>query len=144
MMVKRDLNIFGKKEKITEYYDQKKGEIKIVKTAKTVTVDQVIKKVPPIENIYGFIYRYRQNGDFKDQEESFNLHLPTKDITIKNFGKKKLRMDKNEEDTFYMQSDPRQYSIWFASGKNKIPLRIDGAVGLNQTSMILNEYKPGI
>src|SRR6185436_3827257 len=48
MVVERNLNIFGKKEKIKEFYDQQKGTVRIVKNGET----QTLTKNPPIENIY--------------------------------------------------------------------------------------------
>lgn len=82
IIIKRDLDIFGKKEKIIEYYDSKRGKVRIVKTAKGKTSEQVIENGTQFDNIYGFIYRYRRLGRFNEGEE-FRLHLPTDDVSLK-------------------------------------------------------------
>ncbi len=140
VMVERNLNIFGSKEQITEEYQD--GKIKIIKKVGNKTIDQSITKSGAIDNIYGFIYRYRKEGQFKDKE-SFAIHLPTKDIQIKLRSKTKLKAVKEEFDAYYMESVPKQYNIWFDAGSRRIPLRIDGALGLGRTIMVMREYIPG-
>ena len=138
-MVKRDLNLWGKKEKITETYDGQ-GTIKIVKDANGKITAQEIKKNGTIDNIYCFIYRFRMKNQFS-LGESLVMNLPTKDIKIKLVKKMKLKAASKMYDTFFMQSDPKQYMVWFDAGENKIPIRIDGSTGLGKTSMVMREYK---
>ena len=57
VMVKRDLNIWGKKERITEEYLTDKGQVKITKNAGGKTTVQTIEKKGAVDNIYCFIYR---------------------------------------------------------------------------------------
>src|SRR3990167_3482677 len=63
--VQRELNIWGKKEKITEEYFPEKGIVKITKNANGKTSEQTIKKRGTLDNIYSFIYRYRTQGQFR-------------------------------------------------------------------------------
>jgi hypothetical protein len=140
LYVERNLNLWGKKEQIKESYDHVKGEIKIIKKASGKTTEQVLKNKGPIENIYGFIYRYRMNGSFR-QGDKLDIHLPTKDIQLELVNKTKVKAEQKEFEAYYMESKPKQYRVWFESSDAKIPLRIDGAVGLAQTSMIMREYK---
>ena len=58
------LGIFGH-GKILEEYRPSKGEIIITKTDGGRLTRQVINKAAAIDNIYGFIYRYRREGSFK-------------------------------------------------------------------------------
>ena len=135
----RDLNIWGKKEKISEEYDQGKGVITITKNGGASTA---IGREPPIDNIYCFIYRYRKSGDFKIGD-SFSITLPTKDVEIKLIKTAKVKADGRVFDSYYMESNPAKYKVWFDAGQKRIPLRINGAVGLNDTAMIMTEYKEG-
>jgi hypothetical protein len=64
-LVLRDVKVFGKNEQFTEAYDQKAGTVTITKVAKGKTTVRVLEKTGPIDNIYGFIYRYRLHGRFE-------------------------------------------------------------------------------
>lgn len=79
LLIKRNLNIFGKEEKIVEFYDTHRGKVRIVKTVKDKTTEQIIENGKRFDNIYGFIYRTRQSGRFQKNEE-ISLHLPTSDM----------------------------------------------------------------
>ena len=142
VFVQRRLNIWGKKEKIEEEYLPQEAQIKITKTAGGQTTEQIIEKAGPIENIYGFIYRCRKDNPF-NRKDPLEIKLPTKDLSIEFVREGKLKAAGQAFDVYFMQSDPRQYSIWFDAGSNRIPLRIDGAVGFGKTSMIMVEYKKG-
>lgn len=139
LRVERDINIFGRKEKITEHYEPRMGRVRIIKTAKGRVTEQVISKSEPLDNIYCFIYRYRRDGLFKIGDTS-DIHLPTRDITVRLVKKKKLKAAAQIFDAFFMKSKPRKYKIWFDHGPGKIPLRIDGAVGFGKTAMVMKEY----
>ncbi|MCK5215489.1 MAG: DUF3108 domain-containing protein [Candidatus Omnitrophica bacterium] len=140
MRVERRLNIFGRKEKIVELYNPHEGTVRIIKTAGKKRTEQIIKKDGLLDNIYCFIYRYRRNGKFA-VGDTIKMSLPTKDITIELIKKDKMVLSKGKYDVFYMQSVPKRYRLWFDAREPKVPLRIDGAVGFGNTSMIMVEYK---
>lgn len=137
--VERDLSIFGKKEKIVEHYNAKEGTVRVVKTARGKTTEQVIKHSVPLDNIYCFIFRYRIMGKFAIGENLL-VHLPTKDVQFQVQKPRKLQLEDREVDVCYMQSDPAQYRVWFDTGAHKVPLRIDGAISFGNTTMILHSY----
>ena len=140
--VLRDLDIWGKKEKITEDYFPNEKKIKITKNvAGKVTVEELAVK-DNIENIYGFIYRYRQSGSFAIGNK-VDINLPTKDIKITLAKQTKLKVAGKEFDAFYLSSDPSKYKIWLDASPQHIPLRIAGSVGLGNTVMIMSDYKEG-
>lgn len=141
LIVARDLNIFGKKESIVEIYDSKSGEIFIGKTVKHLDTRQTIKKEGQIDNIYCFLYRFRQNGAVSPGS-FFSMNLPTRDVTIQYLKQEKMKVAGKVYQTMYLQSDPKEYQIWFDSSEKRIPLRIDGAMGIASMSLILSEYKP--
>lgn len=134
----RDLNIFGKKEKITEDYAD--GKIKITKVAGGKTTEETIEKSGQVDNIYGAIYRYRQSGAFQIGDK-MNLRLPTKDITLKLKKMDKVSSGKNKYNAFYMESDPSAYMVWLDTSPKRIPLRITGTAGMGKTNMIITDYK---
>ncbi|HAL91651.1 MAG TPA: hypothetical protein DCM68_01340 [Verrucomicrobia bacterium] len=139
--VDRDLNIFGKKAKVTEEYDQAAGTVTITKVAKGGTTVQVLEKTGPIDNIYGIIYRYRIHGGF-DREERFEVALPALDITMAGVKNMKFKAAGKTYQSLLLRSVPSQYSIWMDRGPAHLPLRIAGAVGLANTVMTMVEYTP--
>ena len=140
LKIERDLDILGKKETITEFYDTQRGKVRIVKTANGKTAEQVIESGKRFDNIYGFIYRYRRLKQFKEGEE-FYLHLPTRDVVFEITTKKKFKAAGREFDAYFMSSIPKKYKVWFDSGNRKIPLMISGVLGFGNTSMIMTDYQ---
>jgi len=138
----RDLNIFGSKEKITEDYVTSEGKIVITKTVGDNTTQETILKQGLIDNIYGTIYRYRANGNFQINDR-VELKLPTKDVTLVLEKSVPIKAAGKLYQSFFMSSVPSKYQVWFDSGVNKIPLRINGAVGMANTTMIMRDYKSG-
>ena len=118
-----------------EFYDFKKGKVRIVKTAKGKTTEQTIENGGRFDNIYGFIYRHRQLGQF-DQNNMINLHLPTSDLQFQFAQKKKFAIGDQQFDAVNMHSIPKKFEIWFDIGPKRIPLKIDGALGFGNMSMI--------
>ncbi len=140
MMVVRDLDIFGKKEKIVEEYAADKSLVKITKTVgNKISHDMITKKGNRLDNIYGFIYRYRKHGRFQ-VGDTLDLSLPTKDVRITLASLKKIKVANKIFETHFMKSTPKKYKIWFDSSDKKIPLKIDGAVGMANASMVMKEY----
>lgn len=134
----RDLDIFGKKEKIKEYYDRQSGKVRIVKEAGGKTSEQTIEKKERLENIYGFILRFRLKGDLTPNNRIM-VNLPTKEVVMIVRGNKKLAINRKTYQATFVESEPAQFKIWFEETSQKIPLKIDGAVGFGKTSMV---YKP--
>ncbi len=140
IVVERNLNLWGKKEVITEEYDHQKGSIKITKKSGGKTTETVMKRPGPIDNIYGFIYRYRVSGQNK-KGERFKIHLPTRDVEFQLVGEEKIKVAKQEFTAYYMESVPKKNMVWFEKASGKIPLKIDGAVNLAAASLVMKEYK---
>ncbi len=138
LAVSRDLNIFGKKEKIIEYYVGQK--IRIIKQVGKERSEQVLATKGQVDNIYGFIYRYRIQGPFKVGEQ-LDIRLPTKDLKISVAKETKLAAGGRTYDCYYMESEPAQYKIWFDKGPKKLPLRISGSIGVGNTAMIMTGVK---
>lgn len=139
--VKRDLNIWGKKEVIVEYYDHTKGEVRVVKTANEEIEEASLQKKGPIDNLYCFIYRYRRQGQFV-LNENIQMNLPTKDVVVSVQEKDVVKIDGQKKDSYRLQSESKEYQMWFGVDQMRIPLRIDGAVGIGKTAMIMSSYQP--
>ena len=140
--VKRDLDIFGNKEQIEEKYDALKGTVIISKMVKGKLEELTIKKDLPLDNLYCFIYRLRNLSNLK-VGYSFDIVLPTADVKIAVKEKRRFKAMGKKFNTFFMQSVPKKYRIWFDDSDSMVPLRIDGAVGFGKTSMVLTEISHG-
>ncbi len=139
-IVERDLNIFGNKEQITEYYEPQKGKVRVVKTVDGKVTEQIIKKEGSLDNIYCFIYRYRRDGEFK-KGDNLAVNLPTMDLQIELENTVKLNAAGKKYDAYFLRSNPSKYKLWFDVSRQKIPLRIDGAVGVGSTTMTMKSYE---
>lgn len=142
LRVERDLNLWGKRERITEDYLQQQGTVRITKVAGGKTTHQTIQKKGPIDNIYCFIYRYRRQGQFKIGE-TLTMNLPTQDVMIRLISKTSIGAAGKNYEAYYMESRPKKYRLWFDAGLQKIPLRIDGSIGMGGAALIMNEYQAG-
>lgn len=140
MRIERDLDIFGQKEHIIEHYSKTAGTVRIVKKAKGKTTQQIIQRPGRLDNIYGFIFRYRATGKFAPGE-TFQIHLPTKEMRFQVQNRRELKVGEKKILAHYLQSEPSQYRVWFDTSAAKIPLRIDGAVGFGKTTMIMANYQ---
>ncbi len=140
-MVVRNLNIFGRQENITEEYDPAAGGIRITKTAQGKTTVDVLAKPGVIDNIYGFIYRYRRQGEF-NKGETFAMRLPTLDVTMQDVGDMSFNAAGKTYTAALMRSVPAKYSVWMDKSDQRLPLRIAGAVGIANTVMIMTGYEP--
>ncbi len=140
LFVQRNLNIFGQREKILEVYDRAKDEVRVTKTVGGKNTERVLKRTGPIDNIYGFILRYRRNGSFKIGDV-LNVSLPTTDVKIELVRRVNLQLQGKQYDSFFMQSRPAKYKIWFDSTAQKWPLRISGAIGIANTAMEMTSHE---
>ncbi len=134
------MNIFGRKEKIWEKYAPQEEKVYITKETNGKKTVQILEKKGRVDNIYGFIYRYRLYGNFKIGE-IMDIRLPTKDLKIALRKRVHCVAGGKKYDSFYMEIRPSQYKIWFDSGAKKLPLRISGAIGLTNTSMIMTGHE---
>jgi hypothetical protein len=141
LFVERDfsLSYFGH-GKILEEYLPSKGEILITKTDGGHVTHEVLNKEGAVDNIYGFIYRYRKEGSFK-KGDVLNMTLPTKDLKLKLINRVPLIIGEKSYDSYYMQSQPARYKIWFDASEHKWPLRITGTIGFINSVMTMTGYE---
>jgi hypothetical protein len=132
------LSLFGQGKTLEDYVSSK-GEILITKTDGDRVTHQVINKVGPVDNIYGFIYRYRRDGSFKIGDV-LNMFLPTRDLKVRLVKRSVLKIGHKSYDSYYMESQPVRYKIWFDASKHKWPLRITGTIGFFNSVMTMTGY----
>ncbi|MEW5894803.1 MAG: hypothetical protein AB1650_03430 [Candidatus Omnitrophota bacterium] len=141
LRVERDLNIFGKKEKIVEVYDAEHYLVKVTKYDNGKVVDEMIfERQYPIDNLYCFLYRYRLNGVF-EKGHGLTMFLPTKTVVFKIENKTEIHAAGKKREAWFMKSEPNEYRVWFGTDSDNLPLRIDGAIGLAKTAMILQRIE---
>ena len=133
------LNVFGQGKTLEEYIPSKE-EIIITKTDAGHVTQQIIKKAGDVDNIYGFIYRYRHEGSFKIGD-AINLTLPTKDFKIQLVDQRALKINGVSYDSYYMESQPGKYKIWFDTSTNKWPLCIAGSIGIFNSVMTMTGHE---
>ncbi|NTV28949.1 MAG: DUF3108 domain-containing protein [Candidatus Omnitrophica bacterium] len=136
--VQRDLKIFGGHERIEEDY-RTEGQVRIRKDADGKVTETVLSTKGPVDNIYGFIYRYRAEGDFSVQK-SFAIRLPTVELTMKVIDDGSFKAVGQVFRAAIIRSVPAKYTIWMDKGEKRLPLRIAGAVGLGNTVMTMTGY----
>jgi len=139
VMVKRDLNIWGKKEQIIEYYDAQAGKVTIEKHAGSSVTQEIIKHDYPLENIYCFLYKFRAAKTFPPKT-AVRLNLPTAQVLLKVRERTSIRMAGKRHQAFFLQSQSKEYRLWFADDQRRTPLRIDGAIGLGSASLMMTSY----
>ena len=133
------LAIFGHGKTLEEYIPSK-GEIHITKTDGNRVTHQVINKVGPVDNIYGFIFRYRKEGSFK-LGDVLNMSLPTRDFKIQLMSRGEIKIGQKTYDSYYMKSQPNRFKIWFDASQHKWPLRITGTIGFLNSVMTMTGYE---
>ena len=68
-------------------------------------------------------------------------YTPKGDVAVKLSGKTKVVTALGESNAYYLESTSKQYGLWFKDDAHRIPLRIDGAMGIGKASLILKSYK---
>ncbi len=140
-VVMRDLNIFGGREQIMEEYDHAAGTIKVTKMLEGhEPTSVIIEKKGPVDNIYGFIYRYRMQEKLV-KDEKFDVRLPTLDLKISGVKDVEFKAAGKMYKAVLLNSVPSKYSIWMDKSEKRLPLRIGGAIGIANTVMTMIDYK---
>jgi len=123
LRVERNLVVFGKKELITESYDQVAGKVSIKKKNSKVT-EEVLVQDKPIHNILDLLYFFPQGIELKpDGWMEFNL--PTQKVKIKLAGERSLKTNGSSKDTYLLIGrGARRFNLWLDKEK-RLPLRLE-------------------
>lgn len=144
--VERNLNVsvmgFGGFDgKIIESYDQQKYTVTVTQFPTDGSKPQpiILQKSGPIDNLYCFIYRYRLRGDFTFGT-SLKMNLPTKDVSIRIVKKMPISAARKVYDTFFFETVPAQFRIWFDAEGTHVPVRIENPALIGGTIMVMSGY----
>ncbi len=121
--VERDLIVFGKKELISERYDQQEGQVTISRSG-DVSGTQILRQDVPIHNILALLYFFPDNIAFKSGEWLY-FNLPTQKVRIKMVGERMLKISGQEQKTYFLLGrGGKRFSIWLDK-ESRLPLRIE-------------------
>ncbi|MDD5430034.1 MAG: hypothetical protein PHE97_04855 [Candidatus Omnitrophica bacterium] len=123
LKVERNVVLFGKKESISEIYDQDKGTVRITRRNSEVKED-ILQQDKPIQNILSLLYFFPQNQPLK-KGKWMVFNLPTQVIKIK-FVKERLldTGSKKEETYFLIGRGAKWFNLWLDK-KTRLPVRLE-------------------
>jgi len=128
--VKRDILMFGKKELITETYNQENGCVRIVRTNGKIK-EEILYQDKPINNILALLYFFPEDLELKEGEW-MTFNLPTQKVRIKMVEEKLLKVGKKSLSTYFLVGrGAKRFSLWLDK-RNRLPLRIDFIVPLGK------------
>lgn len=138
LKVERAISNWPFSEKISEYYDQEKFILTIVKDGKDNQT--VIRKDAPIHNAVMLPFYVRGIAYF-DPGWSMSINLPNQKFLIKLAGTENINLNGQSFKAYRFESDPKRFAIWISADEQRIPLKIKGAGSLGYT-LIMKEYFP--
>jgi len=128
--VKRDILMFGKKELITETYNQENGCVRITR-ANGKTEEEILYQDKPINNILALLYFFPEDVELK-AEEWMTFNLPTQKVRIKMVKERSLEVGGESRDTYFLVGrGAKRFSLWLDK-EDRLPLRIDFIVPLGK------------
>lgn len=133
--IEREIRLFGKDIKIIEEYNQKKKEVRITRIAKKTEI-KIIKSNEKINNIILLLYQFRYKKDYRIGDK-LQFNLPTKELVILIDRETKIKVPEGRYLSIFVQSIPKRFKVWFRKNGDRIPLRIQGAIGFGNTYLAL-------
>ncbi len=126
VVIYRDVHLFGRHEIIQEEYATDARSLKILKSINNKPVPEVVvHSKEPMTNVLLLIYSLRNEKTLKTGA-SFKIVLPTQAFELKVQSSRKIKVPKGSFDAAYLESYPSKYKVWLDSGKEKLPVRIQG------------------
>lgn len=138
LKIERSISNWPFSEKISEYYDQKKFILTIIKDGKTGQT--VIKKDAPIHNAVMLPFYVRGIAKL-DPGWTMSINLPNQKFQIKLAGTENISLSGKSFYAHRFESDPKRFEIWISADEQRIPLKIKGTGSLGYT-LIMKEYFP--
>lgn len=123
LRVERDVVFLGKKEIITEIYDQEEGFVTVKKTHSKTTEEKIYQDAP-IHNILELLYFFPQGIELKSNGW-MDFNLPTQKVKIKMVGERRLKINGVSKDTYLLVGrGAKRFNLWLDKEK-RIPLRLE-------------------
>ncbi len=121
--VERDIVFFGRKEVISEAYNQDKGYVKI-KRSNSKKTESMLYQDKPIHNILELLYFFPQDVELEAGKWMI-FNLPTQKVKIKMVRKRTLKIKGKKFDTFFLVGrGAKRFNLWLDIVE-KIPLRLE-------------------
>jgi len=133
LKVERSVVLFGKKESISEIYDQDKGTVRITRRNSEVKED-ILQQDKPIQNILSLLYFFPQDQPLK-KGAWMVFNLPTQVIKIKFVKERLLDTDSKKEETYFLIGrGAKRFSLWLDK-KTRLPLRLEFILPVGKVSI---------
>ena len=121
--VERDIVFFGRKEIISEVYNQDKGYVKI-KRSNSKKTESTLYQDKPIHNILELLYFFPQDVELEAGKWMI-FNLPTQKVKIKMVRERALKINGKEFNTYFMVGrGARRFNLWLDK-EDKMPLRLE-------------------
>ncbi len=134
LKVERDILFSGKKELITEIYNQEEGTVTISRSGAR-SQRSVIKGKKPINNILALLYFFPANIKL-NESKWMSFTLPTQKIRIKFVRERLLKTETGEEETYFLLGrGSKRFSLWLDKD-NRLPLRIEFIFPIGKVSIV--------
>ncbi len=125
--VKRQIELFGKKEVIEENYNQEEGEVIIVREKAGEKIkEEVYKQDAPIHNILELLYFFPEKTNLEEKKgEWIKFNLPNQKVQIRFHSKRGITVAGKKKAAYFLEGrGAKRFNLWL-SLENKLPLRLD-------------------
>lgn len=141
VIVNRKIRLFGRDEIINEEYSPDKKTVRILKSVNgAAPVEQILNTQSEMNNVLLLIYSLRNKPDLR-KGDSYRIILPTQSFDLKVINSRKIKVPLGRYDTYYLQSVPSKYRLWLNSGKDRLPVRIQGLVAGGMMYLAVTEVR---
>lgn len=137
--VERKIKLFGENMDIIEEYDEDGKQVVITKIARKTTIQRIATQ-DKINNVILLLYHVRSNNYKYGIGEKFKFNLPTQKLEMQVEKNADIKVPLGKFPTIFVKSIPSRFKVWFKSD-DKLPLRIQGAIGFGNTYLDLKEVK---
>jgi hypothetical protein len=134
--VRRDIVKLGKKQVLTEKYDQAKGRVEIFDADMPEKPVQVYEKGLPYSNPILLTYYFRAKETGFTEGKIYPVVLPKLQFDLKFVGDQDVTTANGTFKAFYFSSKPDQFKFWLGQGVDRVPLKIE-QTGFMGYSLIL-------
>ena len=133
--IERKVRLFGKDSEIIEDYNHEKMEVVIRRNSRDPK-QEVIRSEDKINNIILLLYQFRYKKDYKIGD-TLQFNLPTKQLEMLVDKERTIKVPDGTYESIYIRSIPPRFKVWFRNNEDRIPLRIQGAIGFGRTYLAL-------
>jgi len=141
LRVERDINIWPRREKIVEEYDQETFSLRVTKHEGKDPQTTSLRKKAPIHNavLLPFYVRHVQG---LSAGWSFTAELPQQQFVIKLVAIEDVKVPAGTFKAYHFESTPKKFEIWITADERRIPVKLTGTGGVGYT-MVMRDYRTG-